>query len=689
VAVLVRTALALTIAVTAAPARGAPPLCFPERTVLQVARLQDDQGRALGGVRAGQVVRVLEDRVGKKAASALVEVDAPIPVRGYVPRDTLRVFLRREVAVEPDLLWWLAGSPFELRGLTGSRIRLRWRGPHGEDTRAPLPRLTCEDVVGRPPHGVYADWCHGASAKTLVDESGQRAHFRREQTVLRTRSPRITVSGADDIGIVAERGRRVLVEVVQTSRFAERLRVRAWASRDQVVLGPSPSGQGSTHLCCEGSLDAEVGRRGAVLAGDVDLHVDPYSAPFVRAPKGLRFRVLGEPCEGMRRIAFRFPRWDLDEFQFALEAWAPVASLPAVTTGDDDAAAVIGRLSVKGAPSPADFSRYEVTASPDRERPRSVLADRDGRFLLPVGTSGSVRLDARSADGRLAGSVDNLTALPGGEEEEQVVLGPAAHLEGRVRNRAGAWLPNVAVVALAKGAFEPSVRTVSDDRGKFRFALSPGKYGIRADDPGMQWSHYVHASAPGSGVVVELWRRRVILGAVPTVGGECTATEVEVETNPSSPRLPDFRRRYPVSSDCTFAATDIGRAWNPVDVTAFVGPTRISVTISDRSREYHEGLWDEDPEPICMGGSCAPGWQRSGVHASVVDGDNVLVAERTVVEVALSNGHKQTCETTAGTCFVQGLPPSGRATVRVQRVGGPSTAIELKGRVHDALLRLP
>jgi hypothetical protein len=142
--------------------------------------------------------------------------------------------------------------------------------------------------------------------------------------------------------------------------------------------------------------------------------------------------------------------------------------------------------------------------------------------------------------------------------------------------------------------------------------------------------------------------------------------------------------------DCTFAATDIGRAWNPVHVTASVGPTHISLAINERSKEYHQGLWDEDPEPICLGGGCAPGWQRSGVHASVVDRDKVLVAERAVVEVVvLSTGQKRTCETTAGTCFVHGLPPSGRATVTVRRPGATPSTIDLNGRVHDVLLPLP
>jgi hypothetical protein len=218
----------------------------------------------------------------------------------------------------------------------------------------------------------------------------------------------------------------------------------------------------------------------------------------------MRFRVLGEPRAGMRQIAFRFPSWDHDSFRVAIEAWVPVARLPAVRAGEF-AEAVIGRLSVKGAPAPKDFSGFEVRASVEHENgPPTVLAGSDGRFLIEVHVVDSVRLDARSPDGRLAGSVQDVSALPGGEEEVSIELRPAAYIQGRVRDRLGAWLPNVEVLARAEAAEEPSVRALSDSRGRFRLAMTTGKYSVSASDPGMQWNDSVDTSAPGRQVVVEL-----------------------------------------------------------------------------------------------------------------------------------------------------------------------------------------
>jgi hypothetical protein len=144
-----------------------------------------------------------------------------------------------------------------------------------------------------------------------------------------------------------------------------------------------------------------------------------------------------------------------------------------------------------------------------------------------------------------------------------------------------------------------------------------------------------------------------------------------------------------VAADCTFAATEIGRAWNPFDLST-VSDRPLTLDIGDRQKDGKHS-WDEDPEPICLGGGCAPGWQRSAVYASVVDRDNVLVSGPTVVEVTHSTGKKQTCEAVAGTCFAHGLPPDGRAEVKARQGArsSPATSIDLNGRVHDVLLRLP
>jgi hypothetical protein len=683
-----RAAFVLLIAVTTSVARAEAPICFPERTVLLVAELNDEQGRRLGAVRAGQLVRVLEDRVGKDRAFALVEVDAPIRVRGYVPRNTLRVFFRRDTVVESGHLWWLKGAAVRPGAGTGNKVKVEWVGPHEESGEITVPEVSCSDLTGSVVGKLSVDRCHGASPSIRRKARGQPVHFKNEITTVLDRSSRVTIQG-HEVGLIREHQGRALVEVVQNGTFVESFLIRAWVAGEDVLPGPPPLLSLSGHGCCEGFVPMELGARGAPLISDVDLHVEPGAAPFARAPAGMRFRVLGEPRAGMRQIAFRFPSWDHDSFRFAIEGWAPVSRLPAVR-GGEFAEAVIGRLSVKGAPAPKDFSGFEIRASVEQENgPPAALAGSDGRFLLEVHVADSVRLDARSPDGRLAGSLENVSALPGGEEEVSIELRPAAHIQGRVRNRMGAWLPNVEVLALADGAENPSVRAVSDGRGRFRLAVTPGKYSISASDPGMQWVDSVDARAPGRAVEVQLWRRRVLLGAVPAAGTGCSAREIEIRTTPSSARLSPFVRRYPVAADCTFAATEIGRAWNSFDVST-VADKPLTRDIGDRQRD-DEHSWDEDPEPICLGDGCTPGWQRSGVYASVVDRDNVLVSGPTVVEVTHSTGKKQTCEAVAGTCFVYGLPPVARAEVKARQGArsSPSTSVDLKARVHDVLLRLP
>jgi hypothetical protein len=672
--------------VRVSPAQGKEPACFPERTILQASPLWDDQGRELGGVRAGQVVRVLDEGTGDKRTS-LVEVDGPVAVRGYVLTGELRVFLKEELALEPGRLWMLAETPVRITAQSGDSVAIRWVGPHDDESSTVPPAVACSALAGLPIGRLWVDGCHGATVSGHPQAAGTPAYFRNETALVLDRPGKMRLRG-QNLGLLRVNGDRAWVELIQAERFSERLRIRAWVSRGEVVTGTPSTSYFSEHLCCEGMLLLKLGSRGGVLGHAVDLQVTPQSSPFAHVPAGTRFRVLGPPQDGMRQIAFWFPAWD-NTVHLAISGWVPVSVLPAIPEPTEDPT-ILGRLVIEGSEAPFDFQDFEVGASSEGDDggPASIRTGRDGRFVLKVNDSGPLRLDAHSPDGALAGAIQDVTALPGGNEEVTISMRPAAFIEGRVRNRVGAWLPHVEVLGMAEHEPEPSVRVLTDDRGRFRMPLVPGPYALSAHEPGQQWSAYVHATAPEQGVVLELWRRRAILGAVPRVRAGCAARGVEISTTPSSARLKHFRKNYPVEMDCTFAADEVGRAWNSVDITAVDSSKRLSAIIGTRGK-FHDRIWDEDPDPICLGGGCAPNWQRASVHANVVDQDGVLVASPAVVSVEIKGAGNRSCQTSAGTCFIHGLPPQGTATLTVQ-LGSKShsTKIRLSPGVAEVLLRL-
>jgi hypothetical protein len=148
----VRSVLLIVVAALTAsgPALAGPPACFPERTVLWSAWLHDDAGKVFGGVRSGQVVRVVDDAIGD---DALVEVEAPVRLRGRVRRDRLLLFTRKEILVEAGWSSWLARAPMWI--LDGDATRAAARrarsvedGDHGDarlqEPRIPAPAGDCK-----------------------------------------------------------------------------------------------------------------------------------------------------------------------------------------------------------------------------------------------------------------------------------------------------------------------------------------------------------------------------------------------------------------------------------------------------------------------------------------------------------------------------------------------------------------
>jgi hypothetical protein len=106
-----RVALVSVVFVHAGVATAAEPACFPERTVLATTAVQDAAGRVIGTIRGGKQVAVISDRIGPEGDRAEISVSEPIPLRGFVKRRNLLVFLREDFPLEPNRTWWTAGAP--------------------------------------------------------------------------------------------------------------------------------------------------------------------------------------------------------------------------------------------------------------------------------------------------------------------------------------------------------------------------------------------------------------------------------------------------------------------------------------------------------------------------------------------------------------------------------------------------
>jgi hypothetical protein len=670
----------------ASPAGAVPPLCFPERSVLYRADVLDEQGNRLGVLRAGQVVRVLDDAIGAQERMARVEVDAPVRLRGLVERKTLRVFLKQDTAVEPDWVWRLADTPVRITAATAQGVRVIWvSGDDGGASALGPQEVACAELIGTPPARSEPDICHGLLQAT-PSPAGEPIRLDGPNVPVLSGPKHIKTIDSHKVGLLRRAGKRALIEAIEIGVHHEPLRIRAFIAQHSILDPRSTRGWASGGCCCEALVQgSKVGQRGAVLSRDVDLRFAPSAAPFVRVPTGLRFRVLGPVERGMRKIAFRWPTWADALFRFGLEGWAEASELPTVADSPP-LPMLFGRLEVEGAAARDLAGTLVSIADPwdHKGPPLDTRADHDGRFRFRIENRKGfpkspeelaefhfgTQVYARTADGALAG-LTVATVLPGGDEEATLVLRPAATIAARVKNQVGAWLPGGAVYALTHDFFRVALWAQADREGRVALPVPPGKYTLYAADPGT-WNPPQELAAPSQGTVVEQRRRAVVLGAVPRELLGCRAGTVEVANSRRD------THQAMVDQDCSFVVSNVRWEDFTIEIRPIDSPpwTRLKL---------NAGLLD--PDPVCLGKSCGPDWRRSAIQVNVVDADNVLVQDPAKVEITSSSGTSGSCTTRAGTCLLAPLRPRQRFTVKA-RLGEKSgtTTIDVPSGVHDVLV---
>jgi hypothetical protein len=168
-----------------------PPACFPERTVMISAQVYDEQGHVFAGLRAGHRVRIIDDFVGKDFDRALVEIDEPVRVRGFVNRVLLHAFPRHQLEVLAGKRWWMSGVALNLHqgdSKTALATRAELHDPVLSDgtSRILLPGVTvaCADLDGAPPTITERDDCYGAVWSSPDHPQGRSMHWRTEGGVL-------------------------------------------------------------------------------------------------------------------------------------------------------------------------------------------------------------------------------------------------------------------------------------------------------------------------------------------------------------------------------------------------------------------------------------------------------------------------------------------------------------------------
>jgi len=476
-----RIPLIRVVLLALAPARAAAvaPVCFPERTVLWAEDLKDAAGRRLGGVRAGQTVRVLDDRLGDAGKLAEVEVEAPLRIVGRVRRKALLVFAADDLEVVPRRVWWLRGRALTPERQEEKGVRVTWAEPHGEASPYPSVVVPCDRISGKPVGEVWRDQCHGATPDVYPEpEPEPPVVWWKKGLVVRAAD----VGGAGDTQhdvdqgrLLKERGDRALVEFVDTW---EGVRIRAWVPSKRMRRGPPQlGGRGTLHLCCEGRLRHERGRPAGPLAANAPIHATPGEAAFATLPAGAFVR--WQQIEGdFAKVLWRWPVAHSDDYTLLVEGWVARGALPDRLSADATPS-VNGRVALPPGQPTSTFALVVVTFRSGGSRAVSRAVQPDGRFRIDVDHSMVLHLHARTTDGAFVSPFVEAESWSGGHEDVVLMLGNAWIVRGRVVDRRDR--PKSAAEVLVRssdsGALVNDART--DDEGRFEFHLPPGAYKIR------------------------------------------------------------------------------------------------------------------------------------------------------------------------------------------------------------------
>lgn len=281
------------------------PACFPERTVMASAPVRDDSGHVFAGVRAGHVVRVIDDFVGPNFNEALVEIAEPVRVRGYVERSRLLAFAKHPVEIEPNTRWLLTAAPLNLGEGDAVRVRVQPGSVHPDprpnDTAPDLfggIELACAGLQGTPPPITRRDACYGAFWSSPDRPHGKPARWREGHT------PGLKVVNLDplpraqdeDLGgrepfMLARKGDRVLVEAWDWTRD----RVRRWVKADRLRPGRGFAGDRAFITeckCCPAVLaQPGVGEANIELRTEAQLRLSPGATPVLTLAAKTRVRL--------------------------------------------------------------------------------------------------------------------------------------------------------------------------------------------------------------------------------------------------------------------------------------------------------------------------------------------------------------------------------------------------------------
>ena len=189
------------------------------------------------------MVRILDDYAGKDFDEALVEIDEPIRVRGFVYRVLLHAFPRHQIEIVPGKRWWLTGLPLNLHEGDGERVRGTRAELHddlGEGGRAPMHHpsrlVACSALDGRPPKIAKRSDCYGAMSASPDRPRGRSTQWRNRAPVLREipvdedagDGPSLIATergpGDSDYYLISRSGSRALVDAWDWSGLGERTR---------------------------------------------------------------------------------------------------------------------------------------------------------------------------------------------------------------------------------------------------------------------------------------------------------------------------------------------------------------------------------------------------------------------------------------------------------------------------------
>lgn len=607
-------------------AQALPPACFPERTVLWSAVLLDDNGDAFAGVRAGQVVRVIDDAIGEHGELAEIEVDGPTKLRGRVARMQLLAFAREELEIVNGESWLIAEAPLWLRAGDAEHAFVQRAEPHGELSEYPDVRVECARLRGTPPKELREDACRGATHDSPARVSGAPVEFD-APPLLHTPSGRRMPNFRTRFHLLEQDGDRVLLEHID---WPDWTRERVLASATGMKPQPPNSGEGYGHMCCEGRAFVEIDRK--------------RPSRKLVAPAALRATFAGEVVTVLARGALVQVLVVFDDaVLIAYEAKLPGHRWQAMSVrGWITAAALSGpkpaRRALRGRvrlPEGATLvpTDVDVQARVDRLPWIAGRVLPDGAFELPSFEDTDISIKAVARDGSLAGTIETNRRA-----DIELTLQPTRTLAATVITQDGLPIPNVRVELYSARAIGQS-QTGTDAAGRFVLrAVANASDSLYLYAPGFVEHHvFIEEGLPQR---ITLQRAPIVAGEVERdASGACSEQELNVlEGGPVQ-----------VATDCSFA-------------TPRTEPGSTTVTgrwHHDRSLTVRE---KGDVQDACLGERCT-GVRHASVFARVITAQGALAAGAHVAAFAGARKLGE-CSAHSGACFIHSLPPKTQIELR-------------------------